>query len=260
MTKSKKFEFSSNPKPKTYYGYTFSTNIGVDFMDEDANGDQQATNEVYNNPYDAIKDRMGTDLDINPNLCIMENDKIIMVLPTKMICVRWALACASRALLIFEKTYPYEYKPRRALKILKYWIDNNGNEATRIYLNKNYNIIINVIDNLLEKVDDYGDDFVFDALESVKYAIKTLSSSTDDIQFKGDLAPYATNALFSSQCAVEASENESLEKNWQRTELLRIVNGYIFPVDAVLRNFPLPHDTLGRVKQYTQKNYINKII
>jgi len=64
-------------------------------------------------------------------LCLIQNKKVIMILNTKMISVRWAIACASRVLYIFEKKYPDDLRPRQALEAATRWL-NSPTETNRM--------------------------------------------------------------------------------------------------------------------------------
>ena len=57
-------------------------------------------------------------------LCLIQNNKVIMILNTKIISVKWAIACASRVLDIFEKKYPNDLRPRQAIEAAMRWLNS----------------------------------------------------------------------------------------------------------------------------------------
>ena len=61
---------------------------------------------------------------------ITYSDKVWVMtkLMTKRQNVKWALACASRWLSIFESRYPYDLRPRKALEAAEAWLNNPSSE------------------------------------------------------------------------------------------------------------------------------------
>jgi len=82
----------------------------------------------YKDAYDAYQNREGN------KLCLIQNiqhKKVIMILNTKIISVKWAIACASRVLHIFEKIYPDDLRPRQAIESATRWL-NSPTETNRM--------------------------------------------------------------------------------------------------------------------------------
>ena len=87
----------------------------------------ETVSESYNDPYDAVKNR-------KPNkkeLCIVFDNKVICILDTKMISVKWAVSCAKHVLHIFEEQYPDDKRPRKAIEAASNWI-KDPSEKNRI--------------------------------------------------------------------------------------------------------------------------------
>ena len=61
----------------------------------------------YDNPFDAFY-RYNND---NDEFCIVSDNKVIYILDTRMISVKWAVSCAKRVLYIFEEKYPDDKRP-----------------------------------------------------------------------------------------------------------------------------------------------------
>ena len=80
----------------------------------------------YKDAYDAYHNREG-----KSELGLIQNKKVIMILNTKIISVKWAIACASRVLHIFEKKYPDDLRPRQALEAAMRWL-NSPTKTNRV--------------------------------------------------------------------------------------------------------------------------------
>ena len=98
---------------KEEVSYAFVNNIDKQFS------------KSYKHAYDAYYKREGYEL------CLIQNKKVIMILNTKIISVKWAIACASRVLHIFEKKYPDDLRPRQALEAVMRWL-NSPTEINRV--------------------------------------------------------------------------------------------------------------------------------
>ena len=106
-----------------------STKVSYAFV----NDIDKQVSKSYKDAYDAYKNREDND----DELCLIQNKKVIMILNTKMISVRWAIACASRVLYIFEKKYPDDLRPRQALEAAELWL-NSPTETNRMAVYEAY--------------------------------------------------------------------------------------------------------------------------
>jgi len=55
--------------------------------------------------------------------------RLIREIPTKKVCVKFAIACAERRLHVFEEKYPADKRPRKAIEAAKAWIKNPCDET-----------------------------------------------------------------------------------------------------------------------------------
>ena len=75
----------------------------------------------YINPYDAMP-QLNIYIPNNLNFCLSKHNKIIEILPTQLICNKWAIACIEHILPIFEDIH--DKNPRNYIQILKNSLKN----------------------------------------------------------------------------------------------------------------------------------------
>jgi len=158
----------------------------------------EKVSESYNNPYDAIKNLIIKNTNNQNNkLCIVFDNRVIRILDTKMILVKWAVSCVKRVLHIFEEHYPDFKRPRKAIEAVSNWI-KDPSEKNRMDCNfSNYYVYSHAV--------VVAADFTANA-----------ASASYFVYFVCD----AFNAAF---CASNAAPNPSLEIKWQRKKLNQIV-------------------------------------
>ena len=156
----------------------------------------------YKDAYDAYHNREG-----KSELGLIQNKKVIMILNTKMISVRWAIACASRVLYIFEKKYPDDLRPRQALEAATRWL-NAPTETNRMMANAAADVI---------------DDAV-DADWAVWAAANAAAMAAYAVVFSDYAACTTARAVVA---AADAADARSKEIAWQRRCLQSIVDKYI---------------------------------
>jgi len=150
-----------------------------------------SVSESYNNPYDAYQN-------INDNkLCLVSDNRVISILDTKMISVKWAVACSKHVLHIFEYKYPDEKRPRKAIEAVYDWIKDPSEKnrwACHNAGSASYRVFNTTID-------------VYHAT----YA--AFAVYTNNVHYSSIVADYASNA----------APNKSSEIKWQRKKLNQIV-------------------------------------
>ena len=156
--------------------------------------------ESYKDAYDAYAYQYRKD---NNKLCLIQNKKVIMILNTKIISVKWAIACASRVLHIFEKKYPDDLRPRQALEAAMRWL-NSPTKTNRVAA-------------VAAAAAAYAAaDAAFEAGDAAYAATYAAARSAADAVY---------NASFATAYAAEANrENRSKEIAWQRQCLQSIVD------------------------------------
>ena len=145
--------------------------------------------ESYNDPYDAYQNR-----NYKKELCIISDNKVIYILDTQMISVKWAVSCAKRVLHEFEEYHPDDKKPRKAIEAASNWIKDPSEKNKQICI---------------------------DAINATVFYHATIIISADN---SSNSAYYASNAVVhptasasnASYAAYHASQNPSLEIKWQR--------------------------------------------
>ena len=155
----------------------------------------ETVSESYNDPYDAVKNR-------KPNkkeLCIVFDNKVICILDTKMISVKWAVSCAKHVLHIFEEQYSNKIA-LKAIEAASNWIKDPSEKNKKICLD-----ITNV-------------DASFACAFNVSNAAYSAANAVCGAAYTSPT--YARNAAFN---AANASQNKSSEIKWQRKKLYQIV-------------------------------------
>jgi len=151
--------------------------------------------ESYKDPYDAFEYKS----EYRKKLCIVSNNIVIRILDTKLISVKWAVACAKHVLHIFEEKYPYDKRPRKAIEAASNWI-KDPSEKNRI------------------RCKDAAND-----ISAVSYAVSyTVSNAAYFVAGAASYnsPDYAFKAVFNAE---HAALNKSSEIKWQRNKLNQIV-------------------------------------
>jgi len=87
------------------FAFAFANNLGEKVL------------ESYDNPYDAYQNRNNKN-----ELCLISENKVINILDTKIISIKWAVSCSKHVLHIFEEQYPDDKRPRKAIEAVSNWI------------------------------------------------------------------------------------------------------------------------------------------
>jgi len=151
--------------------------------------------ESYNDPYDAYQNR-----NYKKELCIISDNKVIYILDTQMISVKWAVSCAKRVLHEFEEYHPDDKKPRKAIEAASNWI-KDPSEKNRIICK----------DASDARYSNYNINIAYNAAYYTAGAVYTNSAYNAFYA-----AYYATNAA-------NTSTKKLLEIKWQRKKLNQIV-------------------------------------
>ena len=149
-----------------------------------------SVSKSFNNPYDAFKDQNN-----KKELCLVSDNRVIMILDTKMISVKWALSCAKRVLHIFEEKYPDDKIPRKAIEAVFNWIKDPSE--------KNKNICKDAT--------------------KVAYSYYASFASYASYVVVSDPAYYAIDAINAAYFSTYHASNKSLEIKWQIKKLNQIV-------------------------------------
>jgi hypothetical protein len=207
------------------YSYAFADYLG------------QKVNKSYLDPYDAYQDLRGEEL------CLILSNKVVKVLDTKLISVKWAVACAQRVLKYFEEVNNNDTRPKRALIVAKHWIHLVESGASAKELKKTAKAANKAANSAIKATTTdlvYGEKAATDAAYAIAEAAYTVSDM-------GHAANAATDAAF-------AALNEKKEIIWQRKKLLEIVVNPFFELVKInyhenYRNLgldrPLPFRDLG---------------
>jgi len=149
----------------------------------------------YNNPYDAYQNPV---YETEIKLCLVSDNKVIRILDTKMISVKWAVSCAKHVLHIFEDKYPDDKRPRKAIEAVSNWIKDPSEKNKNACKDASY-VYKDVYTN-----QDVG------VLGASYYANAT-------VYYFNKYTKYAANS------SVMASTNKSLEIKWQRKKFNQII-------------------------------------
>jgi len=168
----------------------------------------------YDNPYDAFQTRPNND----SKLYLIKNDndkkiqkdiQILNILDTKIILIKWAVACAEHVLNIFEEKYPDDKRPRKSIEAAINWIKDPSEQNREICKDSAAAAASAPYTNA---------DAACRAANAASYASCAVSSAPINTYFS------VSNASYSSS---KASNNESSEIIWQRQKLQEIINEYI---------------------------------
>jgi len=149
----------------------------------------------YNNPYDAFESTVSFIY-----TCFVFDNRVINILDTKMISVKWAVSCAKRVLHIFEEKYPDDKRPRKAIEAVSDWIKDPSEKNKKICVNTS-NIFYDLI----------GSD---------------INNAAFAASFASCAVAYSYSAYYAGVAADDASNassNKSSEIKWQRKKLNQIV-------------------------------------
>jgi hypothetical protein len=194
----------------------------------------------YLDPYLALNNR-GNKFE----LCIVKDGKTIQVLPTKIIFVKWAIACAQRVLKTFEHKYPNDKKPRQAIEAAKRWLKANKDLERYEAEAKE---AADAVDLENEEDLEYEEDY---AAFAATYAADAAAGTTID-------AVYA--AVNAADAAIASVNNEENEIMWQKNKFWEIVVDPYFELAKINyhRNFSrlglkttVPFEDLGpQIRKY----------
>jgi len=173
------------------------------------NNTTKQVSKSYKDAYDAYtyQNREGN------KLCLIQNKKVIMILNTKMISVKWAIACASRVLHLFEKKYPDDLRPRQALEAATRWL-NSPTETNRMAANA----AAHAACAAANAAADNGDRVAY----SVAYAAYAAARAAWAAANAGAEAWWAAD--WAAEAAEYADDARSKEIAWQRRCLQSIVD------------------------------------
>ena len=146
----------------------------------------------YNNPYDAFESTVSFIY-----TCFVFDNRVINILDTKMISVKWAVSCSKHVLHIFEEQYPDDKRPRKTIEAASNWIQDSSEKNRKACMDAD------------SYAASYTNIFAYSCYTS--YAVCYSAVNT---------AGYATYAAYN---AAESSPNKSLEIKWQRKKLNQIV-------------------------------------
>ena len=153
----------------------------------------EKVSKSYNDPYDAYYNQ------IKKKLCLVKNKRVIYILDTRMIFVKWAVLCAKHVLHIFEEQYPDDKKPRKIIEAALNWINDPSEKNKKACLDAAYYAALNLY---------YPPN---DVANAVYYAIS--HAAYDNF----------TAVNFTLNAAANAALDKSLEIKWQRKKLNQIV-------------------------------------
>jgi len=152
--------------------------------------------ESYNDPFDAFQNRNN-----KKKLCIVSDNKVIRILDTKMILIKWIVLCAKHVLHIFEEQYPDDKKPRKAIEAASNWIKDPSEKNRKACNDASYDF--NVY---------YNSETAFVA--SAAYVSCTASHVASSILYDSTyVIAYVDEVLSAS---LNSTSNKSLEIKWQR--------------------------------------------
>ena len=152
----------------------------------------------YKDPYDAYDNRAQ-----NKQLSLIINGVIVEHLDTKLISVRWAIACAERVLPIFERWNSDDKRSRRAIEVAKLWVLEHT-KAT----------VFAVSDAAAAYEAAYDADAAYDATYSVAYATYDVNAHS---------AAHAAAA----HAASTMGASRDAEIQWQRSQLKKIIKEHL---------------------------------
>jgi len=234
--KSQLVYYEDPPKPdhlpldNTKICYVFSKlSLGCCFYDD-----------IYEDPYDAYKNLLMADdeeyIDYddygNPilNLCLIQNNKIVAILPTQKISIAWSVRCLSKVLYLFDNIleepqgfankYDKEIKEELMLGIefAKKWLSRDFTDD----LYPNWSPTLEITKHLLKMTGSYFDPF--DAY------------------------------LVSYWCSCIEEYVDLVEVSLQKKRLRIILSGYLVKTIDLIKKIPknLPIDIINHINSFTE--------
>lgn len=176
----------------------------------------------FKDPYDALMSDSG--INFVKDLCLIQNNKIIQVLNTREIVIKWALTCAKSVLRLFDANYPNDKKPKKAIEY-----------SILLLNNKDPNKIQKIYQKLADAIDDINIESYqmsgprFGPKHAAHFAALSIRDSSNAILADGSNAiyKYALNAVNAAQNAFMIYNDYRYDdgyKNWQRDKLNKIVS------------------------------------
>jgi len=174
-------------------------------------GETVSVSKCYNNPYDAYQNRYYN----KKELCIVSDNKVIRILYTKMISVKWAVSCAKHVLHIFEEKYPNDKRPRKAIEAASNWIKDPSGKNKQACQDIDFGDVY-----YTASYDDNAASYaVKSAYVSASYVVKTVYNDFHATRVAN--SAYAAYAHYVSE--LFSDPNKSLEIKWQCKKLNQIV-------------------------------------
>ena len=152
----------------------------------------------YKDPYDAYENKLNRVN--NQQLSLIINGGIVEYLDTKLISVKWAIACTKRVLPIFEASYQGNNGPRRSIEAAELWV-LNAYDAT--------NDATHAINAVYDAAYDAADDAAYYVAAAAYYAAHAA------VYYAKYAAKDAANTAFSVL--------RNTEIQWQRFQLKKII-------------------------------------
>jgi len=224
----------------------------------------------YKDAYDAYAYQYREDND-NDKLCLIQNNKVIMILNTKIISVRWAIACASRVLYIFEKKYPNDFRPRQAIEASMRWLDkreldkreldkrelNAPTKTNRVAAKAAANAAFEAANAAFESANAAHADAAYEAADAARAAYAAARAAAYATTRATYAAAYkaATNTAPYTADYAAAIDTRSKEIAWQRRCLQSIVDRSI-AILYLLKMQQNPKTVLPRDLQKLIMNFI----
>ena len=188
--------------------------------------------KLYKDPYDAYDDNTGLAKTwavqqnllisknfISKNLCLVKDD-IIFELPTKIISVKWALACVEKVEHICNKYKPDNKHTKICIKTANKWLNIYNIQDENEY---NEDDIVAIAENIEEGSCniDYNNDADAHVTEAATYLLYTISCNINATNVMGEHLDiewfkennYVYSAFYSSHCCALAFASDSFAIN-----------------------------------------------
>jgi len=169
----------------------------------------------YKDPYDAYKNKLNN----QQQLFLIINGVIVEHLDTKLISVKWAIACAKRVLPIFEKWNLDDKRPRRAIEAAELLVlePNAANYAAHATVNAAYAAAAAAI----------ADNGAYYTAAAVYYAVSAANSAYYAASNNDTYAAYVANSVnsvnYANSANYAAAHAPITEIQWQRSQLRKII-------------------------------------
>jgi len=162
-----------------------------------------SVSKSYNNPYDAFQNQ-----NLKHELCLVSDNRVIRILDTEMISVKWAVSCAKYVLHIFEEQYPDDKRPRKAIEAASNWIKDPSIKNKEI----------------CKSAANASRYIAFDASNTSGRIIRNAAYSATDAACAASCSDVhiAVNASFSAFTA-SLAVNDASDIKWQLKKLNKIV-------------------------------------